>query len=322
MALRKANIIAVTGATGEIGRRVAIRLSERGITQRFLVRDPARAPQLPNATVAQIGSYADAAAMGRALKGVKSLFLVSAQDKMGVIIHSMENKLPIPSYDRVQQHIAAVSAAAAVGVESIVYLSFVSAAKNATFILSRDHFHTEEFIRSTGIKYTFLRQNLYMDKVPLHIARSDVIRAPAGKGRVSWVSRDDIADAAVNVLTGTGHDGNIYDITGPEALTMEETAQHLSAATGRNITYQPQTPQEARLKRNTSRMEELEMRRRTLTGHGLTDYEVEVWISHYLQIATGEVSMVSDTVPLLCKRPGETLAQYLNKQPVSYGQGC
>ncbi len=315
-------MIAVTGATGEIGRRVAVRLAERGVAQRLIVRDPGRAPRLPGAAIAQIGSYADAAAMGCALEGVNTLFLVSARDMMGVIIQSFEVNLPIPAYDRVQQHVAAVSAAAAAGVERIVYLSFVGAAADATFILSRDHFHTEEYIRSTGLKYTFLRQNLYMDKVPFLIARSDVIRAPAGNGRISWVSRNDIADVAVNILMGTGHEGRTYDVTGPEALTMEETAERLSKAAGRAITYQPQTPHEARLTRTTSRMEEMEERRRTLTGKGLTDYEMEVWISHYLQIATGEVSIVSDTVPRICGQPGEMLAQYLKKHPDTYSQVC
>jgi NAD(P)H dehydrogenase (quinone) len=306
-------MIAVTGATGEIGRRVAERLAKRDVEQRLIVRDPERAPRLPGATIARINSYADAAAMGSALEGVKTLFLVSARDMMGVIIQSIENKVTIPAYDRVQQHMAAVSAAASAGVERIVYLSFVSAAADATFILSRDHFHTEEFIRSSGLKYTFLRQNFYMDKVPFLIARSDVIRAPAGNGRVSWVSRDDIADVAVNVLISSGQEDCTYDITGPEALTMEETAERLSEATGRTITYQPQTPHEARLMRTTSRMAEMEEHRRELTGNGLTDYEVEVWVSHYLQIATGETAIVSDAVPRICGRPAESLAQNLQK---------
>ena len=206
-----------------------------------------------------------------------------------------------------------MAAAAAVGVERIVYLSFVSPAPDATFILAREHFHTEEYIRSTGLAFTFLRQSLYMDKVAQHVARSDVIRVPAGEGRVAWVSRDDVADSAIGVLTGTGHDGQAYDITGPEALTMAETAERLTAALGRNITYEAQTPHEARTARNTSRMEEMEAARKARTGQGLTDQEVEIWISHYLQIATGEAAKVSDAVPMLCGRPAESLAEYLGK---------
>lgn len=306
-------MFAITGATGEVGRRVAAGLAKRGLGQRLVVRDPTRAPQLPGATVFQVSSYSDAKAMGRALTGAKTLFLVSVHDLMGVIIRSIESGRPIPFYDRVQQHVAAVAAAAAVGVERIVYLSFLGAAADATFILSHDHFHTEEFIRSTGMGFTFLRQSLYMDKVPDLVKESDVIRAPAGDGRVAWVSRDDVADTAVEVLTGEEHDGHTYDITGPDALTMAETAQLLSTALDRKIIYQAQTPPEARRTRTTSRLAEVEARRRELTGVGLTDYEMEVWITHYLQIATGEVSIASEAVPLLCGRPAETLAGYLEK---------
>jgi hypothetical protein len=94
---------------------------------------------------------------------------------------------------------------------------------------------------------------------------------------------------------------------------MQETATCLAAATGRNITYEAETPEEVRISRSSSRMEELEQRRRELTGSGLTDYEVEVWITHYFQIAAGEVSTISDTVPKLCGRPAETLAQFLKR---------
>ncbi len=311
-------MFAITGATGEIGRRVAARLAERGLPLRLIVRDPGRAPQLREAAVFRVSSYGDAKAMGRALTGVGTLFLVSAHDLMGVILRSFENKEPIPTYDRVQQHIAAVAAAAAVGVHRIVYLSFLSAAPDATFILSRDHFHTEEYIRAAGVAFTFLRQTLYMDKVPDLISGSDFIRAPAGEGHVAWVSRDDVADVAAAVLTEDGHVGLTYDVTGPEGLTMVETSERLSIAVGRKITYEAQTPHEVRMTRTTSRLVELEARRKALTGGGLTDYEVDVWISHYLQIATGEASIISNTVPLLCGRPAETLADYLERHPESY----
>jgi NAD(P)H dehydrogenase (quinone) len=310
-------MFAVTGSTGEIGRRVAEGLARRGLEQRLIVRDPARAPQLPGAGVACVSSYGDARAMGRALAGVETLFLVSAHDSIGIIHRALMNGEPVPAHNRVQEHVAAVAAAAAVGVERIVYLSFVSPAPDATFVLAREHFHTEEYIRSTGLAFTFLRQSLYMDKVAQHVARSDVIRVPAGEGRVAWVSRDDVADSAIGVLTGTGHDGRAYDITGPEALTMAETAERLTAALGRNITYEAQTPHETRTARNTSRMEEMEAARMAQTGQGLTDQEVEIWISHYLQIATGEAAKLSDAVPMLCGRPAESLTEYLGRNLAS-----
>ena len=256
--------------------------------------------------------------MGKALSGVETLFLVSAQELMGFIARCQNRNLEVPYYDRLHQHIAAVSAAAAAGVRHIIYLSFLGAEPDATFVCAREHFRTEEFIRSTGVEFTFLRQGLYMDNVPQHVMSDDIMRAPAGQGRVAWITRDDIADTAVAVMTGSGHEGQIYDVTGPEALTMDETAERLSAVLGRKISYHAQTPHEARAGRNMSRMIDHEMARRSLTGNGITEPELEGWISHYLQIATGEAGIVSDTVPRLTGHPAQSVSEYLQNHPESY----
>lgn len=311
-------MLAVTGATGQIGGRVAAGLAALGLPQRLIVRDPSRAPALPGADVFQVSSYGDPAAMGKALSGVETLFLVSAQEIMGVIKKSKDDDRAVPYYDRLHQHICAVSAAAAVGVRHIVYLSFVNAEPDATFFAAREHFRTEEFIRSTGIAFTFMRQGLYMDNVPKHVMSDDVMRGPAGEGRVAWVARDDIADSVVAVMTGHGHEGQTYDVTGPEALTMAETAERLSAVIGRKITYQAQTPHEARVGRNMSRMIEHEEARRSLTGNGITEPELEGWISHYLQIATGEAALVSGSVLRLTGHPARSVSEYLRNHPESY----
>jgi len=256
--------------------------------------------------------------MGKALSGVTTLFLVSAKELMGFVAqHELEQK-EVPYYDRLHQHIAAVSAAAAVGVRHIIYLSFLNAAPDATFVCAREHFRTEQFIRSTGVDFTFLRQGLYMENVPRHVMSDDVMRAPAGRGRVSWVTRDDIADAAVAVMTTAGHEGQVYDITGPEALDMQETAELLSAVIGRKITYLAQTPPEARAGRNMSRMIDHELTRRSRIGKGITEIELEGWISHYLEIATGEAGVVSDAVPRLTGHRAQSLSEYLQSHPESY----
>ena len=311
-------MLAVTGSTGKIGGRVAARLAALGLPQRLIVRDPSRAPAIPGAEIFQVSSYGDPAAMGRALAGVDTLFLVSAQEIMGMIKKSQERDAPLGYYDRLHQHICAVSAAAAVGVRHIVYLSFLNAQPDATFYAAREHFRTEEFIRSTGVPFTFMRQGLYLDNVPAHVTREDVMRAPAGDGRVSWVSRDDIADSVVGVMAGSGHEGQTYDITGREALTMAETAERMSAVLGRTITYEAQTPHEARSGRNMSRMVDHELARREQKGVGVTEPELEGWISHYLQIATGEAGTVSDAVLRLTGHAAESVAEYLEKHPESY----
>ena len=311
-------MIAVTGATGELGSRVASRLSRLGLNQRMIVRDPARAPHLPGAEIAQASSYLDGAAMRCAFNGIEKVLLVSARDRFGVAHISAKNHAPSPFYDRLQQHVAAVDATVDAGVKHIIYLSMMNAAHDATFILSRDHFSTEEYIRISGVPFTFLRVSLYADNVPKNVSADDVIRAPAGEGRATWVTRDDIADVAAAVLTGTGHVGRTYNVTGPEALTMAETAEILSAAVKRKITYQAQTPQEARTTRSTSRLEKYEAERRLLTGQGLDDYEVEVFVTHFMQIATGELAEVSNAVPDMTGHAAQSLTQYLQQHPESY----
>jgi NAD(P)H dehydrogenase (quinone) len=311
-------MLAVTGATGEVGGRVARRLAGLGVNQRLIVRDPTRMSDLPGAEIVGASSYGDAVSMLRALEGIDTLFLVSARDRFGVNHISAKNHVKPPPYDRLKEQMTAVDSAAAAGVRYVVYLSVLNAAADATFILAHDHFHTEEHIRSTGMPFTFLRPNLYTENVPRSVSADGVIRVPAGEGRISWVTRDDVADAAVAVLTGTGHEGRIYDITGPEALTMAETAERLSAATGRPIAYRAQTTEEARMTRSTSRLEQFEAERREWTGCGLDEYEVEVFVTHFEQIANGESAAVSDAVPALTGHPAQSLTEYLRQHPESY----
>ncbi|GAA3734188.1 uncharacterized protein YbjT (DUF2867 family) [Spinactinospora alkalitolerans] len=276
--------IGITGVTGSIGGRVAARLARRGLAQRLVVRDINRAPELPGSS-AVMAAYEDAAAFERAVRGVDTLFLVSAPE----------------AADRVDLHISAVDAAVSAGVDRIVYLSFLAAAPAATFTFARDHFYTEAHIRSTGVAHTFLRPSLYLDLVPYWADAFGVVRGPAGRGRIAWVARDDIADVAAAVLTGGSvHDGRTYDVTGPESVTLSETLDRFSALTGKHLSYVPETWEEA-----------LESRR----GSGAPEWAVEGWASSYAAIASGELDVVSDTVQDLTGHPACSIEGYLRKHP-------
>src|SRR4051794_28723236 len=133
-------MIVVSGATGRLGGRIARRLAGAGVVQRLLVRDPARAPQLPGAEVV-VAEYGDPAAVRAALAGADAVLMVSASE----------------SPDRVDRHRSFVDAAAAAGVGQIVYTSFVGAAPDSVFTLARDHWATEEHVRASGVPATFLR---------------------------------------------------------------------------------------------------------------------------------------------------------------------
>ncbi|MDX5564027.1 SDR family oxidoreductase [Streptomyces sp. ID05-04B] len=269
--------IAVTGATGRLGGRVARRLADRGVPQTLVVRRPERAPRLPGA-VAVRGDYADRAAVTEALAGIRTVFMVSASE----------------SVDRLAQHRAFVDAAAEAGVRHLVYVSFYGAAPDAAFTLARDHFHTEQHIRASGLAYTFLRDNLYAEFVPDLVGEDGVIRGPAGRGRAAFVGQDDIADAAAAVLSRPDdHTGVAYDLTGPESLTLDEAAVILSEQLGRTVAYRPETLEEAYASR---------------ASYGAPPWQLDAWVSTYTAIASGELDGVSDAVPRLTGHPAAPLA--------------
>ena len=144
---------------------------------------------------------------------------------------------------------------------------------------------------------------MYIDFLPALAGTDGVIRGPAGDGRVGAVARDDIADVAVAVLLGDGHDGRTYDVTGPEAITLQEVAEELSRVTGRSITYYEETLEEAYESR---------------AAYGAPDFEVEGRVTSYAAIATGEMDVVSDTVSKLTGHAPMTLADFLRRHPESY----
>lgn len=126
-----------------------------------------------------------------------------------------------------------------------MYLSLVGAAPDAVFTFARDHYATEQHIRNTGIPYTFLRMNLYLDYIPFTVSPDGVIKGPAGVGRLAAVLRDDIADAAAAVLTSDVHEGKTYDLTGREAFTAAESAALMSRLSGKAISFLNETVEEA-----------------------------------------------------------------------------
>jgi NAD(P)H dehydrogenase (quinone) len=282
------SVIGVTGATGAVGGTVARALAAAGQPIRLIVRDPSRAPQLPGAEVAT-ATYGDRAAMQAALVGVHTLFLVSASEDA----------------DRVGLHASAVDAAVAAGVERIVYLSFYDARPDSTFTFARDHWQTEQHIRRSGAGFVFLRDNLYLDGlVGFWISPDGVLAGPAGDGRTGAVARDDVADVAVTVLLDPApHDGQTYDLTGPEAVGLADVTEAVAAASGRQVRYHAETMEEAYASR---------------AHYGRPRFEIDGWVSGYVAIANGELDAVTDTVPRLTGHPATGLKDFLRVHPESY----
>ncbi len=243
---------------------MAERLATRGFHQRLIVSNGVQAPGLPHSQAATASSYGD---FESTATGVETLFLVPIREHP----------------ERARLHMTAVDAAVAAGVKRIVYSSFLGAGAEATFTLARDHYATEEHIRSTGVAFTFLRGSAYLEVLRYIIGPAGVIWGPGGDGRVAPVARDDMADTVAAVLASDGaHDGETYDVTGPESLSLGQVADAFGSVTGRPVTYVNETLEEAWASRRT---------------YGAADWQIEAWVSTYLQIAAGELDVVSDTVP-------------------------
>jgi len=270
--------IALTGSTGHVGGLVAAQLAS--LAPRLVVRDASRAPRIEGATVVET-EYADAAAAVTALTGVDLLFMVSAAEAV----------------DRRAQHRTFIAAAAEAGVEHIVYTSFFGADPDAVFTLGRDHADAEQAIRESRMTFTLLRDNFYSDLLPYFADDSGVIRGPAGEGRVAAVARADVADVASAILRDpAAHADVVYELTGPEALTLSQIADRAGTVIGRPLRYVAETVDEAYASR---------------AHYGVGQWQLDAWVSTYTAIADGEVSRVTTDVRAVTGHEPRTIEQAL-----------
>lgn len=199
--------------------------------------------------------------------------------------------------DRVEAHLTFVDAAREAGVRHVVYTSFFGAAPDATFTLGRDHWATEEHLRNSGMAYTFLRNNLYLDVLQYFADDAGVIRGPAGTGRLAAVARDDVAQVAAVILRDpAAHSGKTYELTGPDSLSLGEAATIITAETSRDITYRAESVEEAYASRQ---------------HFGAPGWQLDAWVSTYTAITEGGLARSTTTVRDLTGRPARDLASVL-----------
>lgn len=259
--------IAVTGVTGALGSRVAAVLAGHGAQQLILGRHLAQLPELPGAERRGEAVYDDEEAMRAALEGADTLVLVSSR----------------PTGRRLEEHAAAVEAGRAAGVQRVIYVSLVGAAPAATYRNARDHWLTEQYLAGCGLRSTIVRAGIYASTLTRLADEGLVIRGPGGDGRTAFTTHQDIADviAALAEDPGTEHDGTVLQVTGPESLTLAETAARLAESTGRPFRYQDESLEDAFAWR---------------WEQGMSGTQIESWISWYLAIAGGELDFVSTDV--------------------------
>jgi uncharacterized protein YbjT (DUF2867 family) len=261
-------MILVTGATGNNGIEIVKRLAARNVQVRAMVRNRDRASAIADPDVEVVEADFDRPeTLLKALAGVERAFLLT---------HSSERAEA--------QQIAFIDAAKQSGVKQIVKLSQFAADVNSPVRFLRYHAAVETALRSSGIAYTFLRPNLFMQgwlNLRSTIATQSAFYAAAGDAKVSVVDVRDIADVAVAALTESGHEGKSYDLTGPQALTHAEIAASLSAVLDRQITFVDISP---------------ETMREMLLGIGFPVWQADGLLEDYAHYRRGEATAIASGV--------------------------
>jgi NAD(P)H dehydrogenase (quinone) len=216
-------IIAITGATGQLGRLVVAKLKGTvpAVDIVALARDPAKTTNL-GVTVRE-ADYTKPETLASALAGVDTLLLISSSEMSG----------------RAAQHRNVIEAAKKAGVKRIVYTSLLHA-DTSPLDLATEHRQTEAELKVSSIPSTILRNGWYTENYTGLIGGALALGAfigNAGDGKISCARRVDYAEAAVAVLTGEGHSGKTYELAGDDAYTLSELAAEVSRQTGRTIPY-------------------------------------------------------------------------------------
>jgi uncharacterized protein YbjT (DUF2867 family) len=222
-------MLLVTGATGNVGRSLVRELCAKGAKLRILVRDPARAADLPESAERVVADLADPTTLAPAFAGADRLFLLTPGIGTAHTAH-------------------AVAAAQDAGVTHIVHLSSTNVLGDPMPAMGRWHHDREEIIRASGIPATFLRPGGFMTNALEWAAtiRDGYVIDPVGPGRFAPIDPADIGAVAAVALTQPGHEGRSYALTGDSALTVTEQVQIISEVIGLPIEVRsPASPAEA-----------------------------------------------------------------------------
>lgn len=220
-------MIAITGATGQLGRLVLSQLLKTVPADQLVavVRDPAKAAGFAERGVTvRVANYGDRTALAKAFAGVERVLLVSSNE-VG---------------QRFAQHLSVIEAAKDAGVKQLAYTSVLHA-NTSTLELAKEHLETEQALAASGLPYVLLRNGWYTENyaasIPGALANGALVGS-AGAGRISSASRQDYAEAAAAVLTAPIESGRIYELAGDESYTLADLAAEISRQTGKTIPYQ------------------------------------------------------------------------------------
>jgi uncharacterized protein YbjT (DUF2867 family) len=279
-------MILVTGATGNVGSEVVKALSGRGERFRAAYTSKEKAAKAKTANVDPVVlDFAKPETFGPALAGVDRLFLVTSDTS------------PEP---------ALVKAAKAAGVRHLVKLS-VFDAPGEGFMFGRAHRAVEKEIEASGLSYTFLRPNGFMQNMANQqagaIKASGVFHFPAAETRISHVDTRDIARVAATVLTSGGHEGKAYELTGPEGLTYGQIAAEIGRAIGKPVAYVAVSDEDFR---------------KAMAGMGAPAPFVDALSDLFRFYRTGAASRVSTDIEKVTGRRASSFSEWARDHAVSF----
>lgn len=273
----------VTGATGTVGSHVIRTLTEKGVKPRAFVRDQTKATGLQGQDVeVAIGDYGNPDSLPAALDGVEHLFLTCANH---------------PS--QVAWETAMVDAAAAAGVRRIVKLSALGAEIGSPVAFFDAHGRIEAHLRGAGVPSVVLQPAFKMSNLLAGaptVKEADAFMLPGAGAKVAMIDPRDVAQFAVEVLTGDGHDGRAYQLTGPEAVTFDEVAEHLSTIIGRRIGFVA-IPDGAAVEH--------------MVGNGVPEWFATNVVTQFRLLRQGTQTQVQDVVKVLTGREPRSIAEFL-----------
>jgi uncharacterized protein YbjT (DUF2867 family) len=280
-------MILLTGATGNIGRHLTDELADLGVPVRALVRDPAKLADRHGLEVVA-GDLDRPETLRPALAGVSRVFLLA------------------PGLDVPAQDAAVIGAAVEAGVRHVVMVSSLGAELGGIGG-GRPHQPGEALLRGSGLSWTLLRPSEYMSNTLWWrdgITSAGAIFAPTGSGRVGFVDPADIAAVAARALTGEGHEGAIYRLTGPEPLTTAEIADHLGAVLDRTVRHVDVDDGGFRS---------------GLARAGFPAPLIEMQSEYCAAVKAGTVDIVTDDVPRLLGRPARDYRTWAMANAAAFG---
>jgi uncharacterized protein YbjT (DUF2867 family) len=218
-------MIYVSGAPGNVGTELVRLLAGRGEQVRALIHDPEAAEDFASLGVETVrGDLAEPESFARTVAGADAVFVNSSRRAI-----SLQTNL--------------INAALNAGVRRFVNLSWMGAASDSgSETMGRWHAEIERYLKDCGAAYTILRASAFMQNYAGQITVTDRIVGTTPTGKASLVDARDVAAVAATVLTEHGHEGRIYDVTGPEALSNPEVAAIISRVTGRRVRYVETSP--------------------------------------------------------------------------------